>query len=153
MKFSVEPGVFAALELSDSFRLRAELRKGVTGHKGWIASGGADWVARDGDRWLFSLGPRVTWSNSRYQDAWFGITPETSIATGLPAYDPGGGVQAVGATASFLTELGPNWGINTYVKYDRLIGDAADSPLVQIHGSRDQFSGGLALSYTWGGGR
>ena len=30
----------------------------------------------------------------------------------LPAYDPGGGIQAYGATASFLTQLGPRWGIN-----------------------------------------
>ncbi|HWK41205.1 MAG TPA: MipA/OmpV family protein [Croceibacterium sp.] len=151
IKFSIEPGVFAGLELGESFRLRGELRKGVTGHKGWIGVAGADWVARDGDRWLFSLGPRITWSDSRYQDAWFGITPETSVATGLPAYDPDSGVQAVGATASFLTEVGPNWGISAYAKYDRLVGDAADSPLVRVHGSRDQLSGGLALSYTWGG--
>ncbi len=151
VKFSVEPGAFATLELSENFRLRGEVRKGVTGHKGWIGNVGADFVARDGDNWLFSVGPRVTWSNNRYHDAWFGITPEASLASGLPFYNPGGGIQAYGATASFLTQLGPRWGIYSYAKYDRLVGDAADSPIVRQLGSRDQLSGGVALTYVFDG--
>ena len=152
VKFSLEPGGFVAVDLTDSFRLRAELRKGVTGHKGWVGTAGADYVMRDGDAWLFSIGPRVTWANERYQDAWFGVAPADATASGLPAYDPGGGIMAYGATASFLTELGPNWGIQAYAKYDRLVGDAAGSPIVRQLGSRDQFSGGVALSYTFGRG-
>jgi outer membrane protein len=149
VKFSVEAGGFAAVNLSDSFRLRGEVRKGITGHKGWIGTAGADYVMRDGDAWLFSVGPRVTWSNSRYQDAWFGVTPEASLASGLPVYNPGSGIQAYGATASLLFQLTPTIGVNTYAKYDRLVGDAARSPLVTNYGSRDQFSGGASLSYTF----
>jgi MipA family protein len=150
VKFSLEPGGFVAFDLSDNLRLRAELRKGVTGHKGWIGTAGADYVLRDGDAWLFSIGPRVTWANGRYQDAWFGVAPADAIASGLPPYDPDGGIHAYGATASFLTQLTPRWGIQTYLKYDRLVGDAAASPIVRQLGSRDQFSGGVALSYTFG---
>ena len=152
VKFSIEPGAFAAFQPSDSFRLRAEMRKGVTGHKGWIGMAGADFIMRDGDDWLFSIGPRVTWSDDRYQDAWFGVTPAAALTSGLPAYDPDGGIQAYGAAASFLTQLGPRWGIYSFAKYDRLTGDAGDSPIVRQLGSRDQFSGGLALSYTFGEG-
>ena len=119
----------------------------MTGHKGWIGMAGADFVMREGDDWLFSIGPRLTWSDDRYQEAWFGVTPDAALTSGLPAYDPGGGVQAYGAAASFLTQLGPRWGIYTYAKYDRLTGDAADSPIVRQLGSRDQFSGGIALTY------
>ena len=147
VKFSIEPGAFAAFQPSDSFRLRAEMRKGVTGHKGWIGMAGADFIMRDGDDWLFSIGPRVTWSDDRYQDAWFGVTPAAALTSGLPAYDPDGGIQAYGAAASFLTQLGPRWGIYSFAKYDRLTGDAGDSPIVRQLGSRDQFSGGIALTY------
>jgi len=150
VKFSIEPGAFATVDLGENFRLRAEVRKAVTGHKGWIGTAGADFVAREGDEWLFSIGPRVTWSNDRYHEAWWGVTPADAAASGLPAYDPGGGIHAFGATASFLTQFGPRWGIYTYAKYDRLTGDAADSPIVRQLGSRDQFSGGLALTYVFG---
>lgn len=151
VKFSFEPGAFVSYDFSDSFRLRGEVRKGVTGHKGWIAVAGSDYVVRDGDAWLFSIGPRLSWSNGRYQDAWFGVSAADALASGLPAYDPGGGLHAVGATASFETQLGPRWGIATYAKYDRLIGDAAKSPVVRALGSRDQFSGGLSLTYVFEG--
>lgn len=152
VKFSLEPGAFVSFDLSGSFRLRGELRKGVTGHKGWVGMAGADYVVREGNDWLFAVGPRVSWSNNRYQDAWFGVEQADSIASGLPAYDPGGGFHAVGATASFETQFTPRWGIATYAKYDRLIGDAADSPVVRVLGSRDQLSGGLSLTYTFGRG-
>jgi MipA family protein len=151
--FTFEAGAFVQYAFSPKFRVRTEVRKGLGGHEGWIGQLGADYVARDGDDWLFSIGPRLTVSDGRYHRAYFGVTPAESARTGLAAYRPEGGVQAVGATAGFLKQLDRRWGIYSYAKYDRLVGDAADSPVVRVHGSRDQFSGGLALTYTFGGGR
>jgi outer membrane scaffolding protein for murein synthesis (MipA/OmpV family) len=150
VKFSLEPGIFASYQLGDHVRLRAEVRKGVTGHKGWVGDAGADFILRDGDAWLFSIGPRVTWSNARYQNAWFGVLPADSVPSGLPAYRAGGGVQALGAAALFTKQIGGRWGLYTYAKYDRLVGDPARSPIVLRLGSRDQFAGGVGLSYTFG---
>jgi outer membrane scaffolding protein for murein synthesis (MipA/OmpV family) len=148
-----EAGAFAQYAFSPKFRVRAEARKGLGGHDGWTGMAGADFVARDGDEWLFSIGPRVTVSDGRYHRAYFGVSPAESARTGLAAYRPEGGIQAVGATAGFLTQLTKKWGIYSYAKYDRLTGDAARSPVVRGFGSRDQLSGGLALTYTFGGGR
>ena len=150
--FTIELGAAAALYLTDNLRLRAEVRRGVTGHEGLIATGGADLVMRDGDQWLFAVGPRVTWTDEEYQNTWFGVTPGAALTSGLPGYAPEGGVQAVGATATFLTQFTPQWGIYSFVKYDRLVGDPADSPLVTQLGSQDQFAGGVALTYTFGSG-
>lgn len=151
--FSVEAGAFVQTWLGDALRVRAEGRKGLTGHRGWTGSVSADYVARDGDDWLFSIGPRVTLSDSKYHRAYFGITPADSAASGLAVYDPKGGVQAVGVAAGYLHQLSRRWGVATYARYDRLTGDAADLPVVRTLGSRDQFSGGVALSYTFGKNR
>ncbi|MGZ8285863.1 MAG: MipA/OmpV family protein [Allosphingosinicella sp.] len=150
--FTFEAGAFVQYAFSPKFRIRTELRKGLGGHEGWTGQAGADFVARDGDDWLFSIGPRVTVSDGRYHRAYFGVTAPESVRTGLAAYRPGGGVQAVGATAGFLKQLTRRFGLYGYAKYDRLVGDSARSPVVRVHGSRDQFSGGLALTYTFGGG-
>jgi outer membrane protein len=150
--FSIEVGAAAALWLSDNFRVRAELRRGIIGHEGLIGTAGADAVFRDGDRWLFAIGPRLTYTDDEYQDTWFGVSPAAALSSGLPAYNPGGGVQAVGGTASLILQFSPQWGMFTFAKYDRLVGDAASSPLVTGYGSRDQFSGGAALTYTFGPG-
>lgn len=149
VKFSLEPGVFAQYQAGENFRVRGELRKGVSGHKGWIADFGADFIMRDGDSWLFSVGPRVSWADDQYHDAWYGVAPGDAAAAGLPAYDPGSGIQSYGATSTLEAQVGGPWGIYAYAKYDRLTGDAANSPIVVQLGSRDQFSGGIGLSYTF----
>lgn len=150
---TIELGGFAQYWIAKGLRVHVEVRQGVNGHKGLVSNAGFDYVARDRDRWLFALGPRVSLSDGRYQDAWFRVTPRESAASGLAAYDPkGGGVHAVGATATGLYQLTPRWGLFGFAKYDRLVGDAARSPVVRDLGSRNQFSGGLGLSFTFGRG-
>ena len=149
---TVELGGFVQYALSESFRVRAELRQGLGGHKGLIANVGADFVAREGDQWLLSIGPRLTIADRKYHRAYFSVAPADAAASGLPAYSAGGGIQAAGVTAGYIRQLSRRWGIYSYAKYDRLVGDPADSPIVSRYGSRNQYSGGLALTYTFGGG-
>lgn len=150
---SIEAGGFAQVSLTPAVRFRLEGRKGLSGHKGWVGEASADYIARDGDDWLFSIGPRVTFGDDRYHRAYFGVTPAAATASGLALYDPKGGIQSVGVTAGYLRQLGKRWGIGVYGRYDRLVGDAADSPVVRHSGSRSQPSAGIALSYTFGEAR
>lgn len=147
--FTFEVGGFAQYEFAQGLRVRAELRKGIGGHKGLIGNAGVDYVRRDGDQWLFSIGPRITVADNRYHDAYFSVAPRDAAPSGLRAFDAGGGVQAAGVTAGYLHQLTRHWGYSTYAKYDRLVGDAADSPIVRSLGSRNQFSAGIAASYTF----
>jgi outer membrane scaffolding protein for murein synthesis (MipA/OmpV family) len=150
--FTFEVGGFVEYQLSEPLRVRAEARRGVNGHEGWIGVVSADYVARDKDKWLFSIGPRVTFGDDRYHRAYFGVTPAAAATSGLPAFDAKGGLQAVGATAGFIRQLTPRWGIYSFARYDRLVDDAGRSPIVRGFGSRNQLSGGLALTYTFGRG-
>lgn len=149
---TVELGGFINHDIAPALRLRTEIRKGLGGHRGWIAVAGADYVARDGDRWLLSLGPRVTLADGRYHRAYFGVAEADAAGAGLPEYRPDGGLQAVGVTAGLIRQITRRWGIYGYAKYDRLLGDPGRSPVVRTFGSRNQMSGGLALTYTFGGG-
>lgn len=147
--FTVEAGGFVEYSFAAPVRARFELRQGIGGHKGMIGQGGVDYIARDRDDWLFAIGPRVSFSNGKYQRAYFGVPAESVSGSGLPAYRPSGGVHAVGATTSYLKQLTPRWGIYAYGKYDRLIDDAGRSPILRTIGSRDQWSGGLSATYTF----
>lgn len=153
VRTTVEVGGFAQYQLTRDIRLRSEVRQGVNGHNGLIAVLSGDYIARDGDKWLFSIGPRATFSNGRYQRAYFGIGPADAAASGLQPYRIGGGLQAIGGTAGLVFQLTPRWGVYSFVKYDRLVSDAGRSPVVRRFGSRDQVSGGVALSYTFWWGR
>jgi outer membrane protein len=148
VKSTVEAGGFAELLLLDQFRLRADLRKGIGGHEGLVGSLGADQMWRDGDRYTVSVGPRLLYSDSRYQRAFFGVTPEAALASGLPAYRPDGGFHAIAAAAGLQYGLGGPLGLFGYARYERLIGDARKSPVVKELGSPNQMSAGLGISYT-----
>lgn len=144
---TIEAGAFAQMQLGDSVRMRGELREGVNGHEGLVGDLGADYIWRDGDRYVLSLGPRVLFSDARYQRAYFGVTPAVALATGLPAFDPDGGVHAVAATGGMSFQFGPRWGLFGFARYERLVGEAARSPIVRQFGSRNQMSAGIGLSY------
>ena len=148
--FSIEAGGFAQFWLAKSVRVRAEGRRGLSGHRAWVGSAGIDYVVRDGDAYTFSIGPRVNLSDSKYQQAYFGVNPGEATRTGLPTYRAGGGVHSVGAIAGATYSLGGRWGLVGYARYDRLVGDAADSPFIAAYGSRDQFSAGTGLTFTFG---
>ncbi|HEV2865586.1 MAG TPA: MipA/OmpV family protein [Allosphingosinicella sp.] len=147
--FTVEAGAFVEVFPVRNFRLRAEGRQGLGGHRGMIGDLGADFVVRDRDTYVFSIGPRARFSDDDYQDAYFAVTPAVAAATGLPAYDPDGGLHAVGVVAGLTYMLNRNWGVTAYAGYDRLVRDAADSPIVREFGSRNQWSAGLGISYSF----
>lgn len=149
IKQTIEAGAFAQYEWKNSFRMRAELLKGLNGHKGLLGTISADKIWRDGDRYVFSVGPRVLFSDGRYQRTYFGVTPAVALATGLPVYRPHSGIYAVAAASGITYALNDRWGVFGFGRYERLVGDAAKSPIVREFGSRNQLSAGVGLNYTF----
>lgn len=145
---TVEAGAFAGYTFGD-FRVRGEVLKGIGGHKGVRAQVGVDRIWRDGDRYVFYVGPRLLIADGRYDRAYFGVTPAASLASGLPVYTPKGGIYGVAGISGLSVQLNSRWGFFGYARYERLLGEAARSPIVRRFGSRDQLSGGLGLSYTF----
>jgi len=149
VKTTIEAGAFVQFNPIKSLRIRGELRKGIGGHDGLVGDAGADFVWRDGDNYVFSIGPRVLFSNAKFQRAFFEVTPAAALATGLPVYRPGGGIHAVAATSGLTYQFNKDFGMFGYARYERLVGDAGKSPIVRNLGSRNQASGGVGLSYTF----
>jgi outer membrane protein len=143
---TIEAGLFAGYRFG-SFRIRGELLKGIGGHNGMRSQLGVDRIWRDGDRYVFSIGPRLLIADARYERAYFGVTPTAALASGLPTYRPGGGIYGVAAASGLSVQLGSRWGLFGYARYERLVGNAATSPIVRQFGSRNQLSGGIGLSY------
>lgn len=146
---TIEAGAFAQYDPSDSIRFRAQLMKGIGGHKGLIGAIGADRIWRDGDNYVFSLGPRIVFSDARFQGAYFGVSPAASLASGLPTYRMHGGVQGIALASGLSYQLDTRWGLFGFARWERLVGRAANSPIVRQFGSRNQLSGGLGLNYTF----
>jgi outer membrane protein len=144
-----QAGAFAQYEPSDAFRVRADILKGFGGAGGLVGSIGADKIWRRGDQYVFSLGPRLLFADSEFERAYFGVTPRASLASGLPAYRPTGGLYAVALASGLSYQFSEHWGTFGFARYERLVGNAAKSPIIREFGSRNQLSGGLGLSYTF----
>lgn len=148
--FDVESGLFVEYWPLTFIRARAELRHGFRDDSGLVGSVGVDYVQPVG-RFVFSLGPRLYLGDKRYHDRWYGIRPDEAALNGrVSAYNPGGGVTAVGATAALTYRWNETWSTTGYVNYRHLVGDAADSPIVTKIGSKDQFTFGGRISYSFG---
>lgn len=145
--FTIEAGGFVELYPVRNIRLRGELRQGIGGHRGLVGDLGADFIIRDESSFILSFGPRARWGDGDFNRAYFGVSPAAAAASSLPAFAPRSGFYAVGAMAGLTYKFGRNWGMRSYLGYDRLVRDAGNSPIVRSFGSRDQFSGGAGLFF------
>jgi outer membrane scaffolding protein for murein synthesis (MipA/OmpV family) len=98
---------------------------------------------------LFTAYVSTTWASSVYMQSFFGVNAAQSARTGLPAYHPGSGIRDVSVSISSGYGLTGNWSVSAQAEYRRLLGDAADSPLVEDTGSANQFVIGAGLNYTF----
>ncbi len=116
--------------------------------EGFVGGAGIDFISRPNEQWTLKLGPRTTFASAEYMSTYFSVTPIESLASfgRLGAYDAGSGFKTVGAAASARYEFRPNWFVNANAAYERMIGDAKDSPIVKV-GSEDQFFAGIGLSH------
>ena len=91
----------------------------------------------------------TTFASDRYMASYFGVSPTQSAGSfaagiGLPVFDAGSGIKDVYGQIDADIVLSDRWLLRTGVRYGRLLGDAADSPVIE---TEDQFSGGIGLGY------
>ena len=95
-------------------------------------------------------GVGTNYATNQFMDKNFGVSARqaaTSLA-GLPVYNPGADFKDVFVGAGFEVDLTERWTAKVYGEYSRLIGDAANSPVIE---TEDQFFGLLSVSYQFGG--
>jgi outer membrane scaffolding protein for murein synthesis (MipA/OmpV family) len=91
--------------------------------------------------------------SAKYGRTYFSVTPAEALQSGLPAYAAGSGWKSytagVAGTYSLTGDLQHGFKLVAAGSYKRMLNDYADSPLVSLAGSRDQWLGALGLAYTF----
>lgn len=140
-----EVGGFAEFTPNEHIRTRAELRQGVNGHGGFIATLGADLHDSNGPVTL-SIGPRLDFGNDRYASAYFSVTPFESALNGrLTPYQASGGFTSVGGIAALRYDFMEDANATVFGGLQRLAGSVGASPIPNLIGSRNQFTAGLSI--------
>lgn len=139
---------FGAGYRAEHFRVFGELRQGINGHTGQVGQLGLDGIIYPSERLEISVGPRAGFATDEYVDTYFGVTASEAAASGgrLSAYDPSGGFTSVGVAGRMSYDWTDRTRLHLMGGYDRLVGDAADSPIT-AQGSKNQFRIGAGVSY------
>lgn len=141
---SVELGL-GLQHTAEFWQVYGDLRYGVIGHSAFAGEVGANALYRAENGLVLNAGPRVEFGNSRFARTYFGVTASEAAQSSLSAYAPSGGVHSLGVEVGAYQPLTDAWGITGSVRYDRLRGDAAASPIVK-QGSRNQLAVTVGLT-------
>lgn len=143
---SIEAGAFISYR-KKPFRFKMEVRQDVnSGHEGAVAELSAGTTLPFAKPVVFAaLG--TTLASDDYMSSFFGVDSKQSANSGLKKYKAEAGFKDVNLSITAGYPLTNRWRIGGKAEYKRLVGDAADSPIVD---DENQFIVGLGLSYHFG---
>jgi MipA family protein len=147
IKARVNPGAFANYAVNDKLTLKSALRLGVgDGADGSLLNLGASYKVYNENYISIALNASVKYANSSYMQSYFGVTPAQSAASGLKTYQPSAGfsMAQVGVTAGF--PISRQIYIFSSASVQRLLGDAANSPLTK---KQNQFTAFVGSVYSF----
>jgi outer membrane scaffolding protein for murein synthesis (MipA/OmpV family) len=96
---------------------------------------------------LVFLSVGTTWASDNYMESFFGIDSRQSADSGLQKYNADAGFKDVNLNLTSGYSITKRWRIGVKLGYKRLVGDAADSPVVD---DKNQFLAGIGLTYNVG---
>ena len=153
---SVELGFFAGVDLQNDvnpryrFSATVEFLYDVSDtYDGWVTSvSGKYWrpISKPLD---IGIGAGLTFAGDDYMSTFFSVDASDSAASGLAQYDAEGGLKDIWVQPMFVFHFSKKWHLGFGLRYKLLLGDAADSPVVDDQGSKNQFLAGLGLIYSW----
>ncbi len=89
----------------------------------------------------------VSWASEDYMSNRFGISAGDAARSGLSAFDADSGVKDVTVSASLNYAFDKHWGASLRGGYRQMLGDAADSPIVEDRGDDSNFLVGALIGY------
>lgn len=148
IEWSPDFGIFAQHWLvPDKLRLRTEVRQALFNESGIVADFGADWYMQLTDDLTISVGPRLSAGSSRYMKTYFSVSDAEAASNGaVTAFQASGGLQSAGLTIAASYQVTPTITMGVYNRFDRLLGDAADSSITQAFGRENQNTIGVSLT-------
>jgi outer membrane protein len=145
--WSLEAGLGVSYRY-DWIRGFVEVRQGFNGYSGQVAQFGVDLIGNPTEDLEVRFGPRAGWGSQSYMQTYFGISSQEAVDSPLydKSYKADAGFNTAGLAGSASYKLTESWKLHALAGWERMIGDAGNSPIVE-EGSENQFYGGAGLTY------
>ncbi len=128
--------LYASYSLTPDWTVGMSLSQDVLGRHGGLTAGldtGYRLYRSESTEWTAGVG--LTAANATNLRSYFGVPASAAAASGKPVYEPGAGLRDVSAGLGFKHAMTRHWFVFGGAGASRLMGPAADSPLVQKRGS------------------
>lgn len=142
-------GGFAGVEYGDWSASVEAMQDAADGNDGAIVRLNGGYKIPIDQTWSLNLGVFTTYADDTYMEAYFSVSPADSARSGLPVYEAEAGFKDVGASVLVTYKVGENWGLKGLASYRALLGDAADSPIVDDEGDTNQINAGILAYYSF----
>ncbi|MEM1046326.1 MAG: MipA/OmpV family protein [Pseudomonadota bacterium] len=119
----------------------------IDGHGGALVEGRTGVIRPLTESLTGIVSVSTTYASEDFMNSFFDVTAAGSAASGLRAFDADAGLKDVGVAAILNYKINDKWSTTLLGGYSRLIGDAADSPVVTDAGSENQFMAGFSVNY------
>lgn len=116
-------------------------------YDGYVFSFGASYNLQVTDALTVGLSLGSTYASEDYNQTYFGIDADNAERSGLPLYEADAGLKDIGLTFRAQYMITEDWGVLGVARFKNLLGDAADSPMVDQEGNASQFLGGVGILY------
>ncbi|WP_370308672.1 MipA/OmpV family protein [Sphingobium abikonense] len=141
----------------DNLSARVTITKDVAGaHDSIIVTPAIEYFTPLSIRSFVGLGVSADYVGKKFGRYYFDVTPDQAVASGLPAYDragDGSGFRKINLNFtggySLSGDIRRGWTLFALGGYSRMLGDYADSPVVAIAGSKNQWIGAVGVGYTF----
>lgn len=144
IKAGLNPGLFANYTVNEQLTLKSALRGGLgTAGDAGLLNLGATYKLYNANYVSVNLNASVKFGSSGYMQSYFGVTPAQSAASGLAAYQPSAGLAMgqVSLTGGF--PISREIYIISSLTMQRLMGDAASSPITKKKTQPSAFVGAI----------
>jgi outer membrane protein len=105
------------------------------------------WAGRTGPSSVVRVEASSTYASEDYMSEYFGVSNANAARSGLDRFDADDGFKDIGIGVNLDYNLTSNWILSGTAAYTLLLGDAADSPIVDDRGNANQFFLGALINY------
>ena len=121
--------------------LFAQVRTALHGTQGALMNLGAYLPFKPRLDFELTILPTVTWANTRQMRALYGVSPTAAMGSSFAPYDPGAGWENAAVEVAGDWRVSGRWHLIASVAYQRLLGNAARSPIVQTANQASALAG------------
>jgi outer membrane protein len=131
----------------ENLALEVEARQDVANGNGALVTMRGVYGTPLSESWRVDTAIEGTWASDDYMSAYFGIDSADAARSGLKQYNADAGFKDVAFGGSLTYRISDSWSLSGLASYTRLVGDAADSPVVKDRGDENQFFWGALVNF------